>query len=121
MRSLTRPSFFRMFDLLLATTNPGLRLAHWTHDGAQFERERLSFTSPRHGLTIEIITVSRSGRCSWSLMVTKEYWWTGADAKPFKSTRWARPLTGPRSDVMAWLQSQEKVLERTSVSGPERA
>jgi hypothetical protein len=103
-----------MFDLLLATTNPGSRLKRWTHDGAQFERERYSFTSPRHDLTIEIITVSRSGRCNWSFMVIKEYWSAGADAKPFKNTRWARPLSGPRADLMAWLQVQEKELERTS-------
>jgi hypothetical protein len=105
-----------MFDLLLATSNPGLQLTRWTHDGVEFERERYSFTSPRHGLTIEIITVSSSGRGGWSLMVTKEYWWAGADAKPFKNTRWARPLSGSRADVMAWLQAQEKVLERSSIS-----
>jgi hypothetical protein len=63
-----------MFDLLLSITNPGFKLARWTYDGVEFERERHSFTSPRHGLTIEIITLTRSGRRGWSLMVTKEYW-----------------------------------------------
>jgi hypothetical protein len=105
-----------MFDLLLAATNPGLQHTRWTHDGAQFERERYSFTSPRHGLTIEIITVSCSGKHGWSLMVTKEYWWVGADGKPFKNTRWARPLSGPRADLMAWLAAQEKELDRSSIS-----
>jgi hypothetical protein len=114
MRSLARPSFFRMFDLLLATTNPGLKLTRWTHDGVEFERERHSFTSARHGLTIEIITLSRAGRHGWSLMVTKEYWWVGTEGKPFKNTRWARPLSGQRVELMAWLQAQEKVLERGS-------
>ena len=117
MRNLTRPSFFRMFDLLLATTNPGLKLTRWTHDGVEFERERHSFTSARHGLAIEIITLSRSGRRAWSLMVTKEYWWAGADGEPFKNARWARPLSGPRADLMGWLQAQEKLLERSSLSG----
>jgi hypothetical protein len=107
MRSLARPSFFRMFDLLLATTNPGLQLTRWTHEGAQFERERYSFTSPRQGPTIEIITVSRSGRGGWSLMVTKEYWWSGAESKPFKITRWARPLSGPRADLMASIDRKQ--------------
>jgi len=120
MRSLTRPSFFRMFDLLLAATNPGLRHTRWAHDRAQFDRERYSFTNARHGLTIEIITVSCSGRRGWSLMVTKEYWWIGVDGKPFKSTRWARPLSGPRADLMAWLQAQEERRERASISSLPR-
>jgi hypothetical protein len=49
-------------------------------------------------------------------MVTKEYWWAGADGKPFKNTRWARSLTGSRADQMGWLQAQEKLLERSSLS-----
>jgi hypothetical protein len=108
MRSLARPSFFRMFDLLVAATNPVLQYTRWTHDGAQFERERYSFSSARHGLTIEIITVSRSGQRGWGLMVTKEYWWVGVDSKPLKTTRWARQLSGPRADLMAWLQGQPR-------------
>jgi hypothetical protein len=116
MKSLQRPSFFRMFDLLLSTTNPGFKLTRWTHDGVEFERERHSFTSPRHGLTIEIITLTRSGRRGWSLMVTKEYWWAGAESKAFKNLRWARPLGGLRSDLFAWLRAQEAALERASIS-----
>jgi len=111
MRSLTRPSFFRMFDLLLAATNPGLKLTHWKHDGVEFERERHSFISARHSLVIELVILSRSGPHGWSLMVTKEYWWAGASAKPFKNMRWARSLSGQRTNLMAWLQAQERLLE----------
>src|SRR6266571_1730835 len=89
MKSLQRPSFFRMFDLLLSTTNPGFKLSRWTHDGVEFERERHSFSSPRHGLTIEIVTLTRSGRRAWPLMVTKEYWWAGTESKAFKNPPWA--------------------------------
>ena len=74
MKSFAHPSFFRLFDLLLSLTNPGLKRSHWTHDGVQFERERHSVTGPRHGLAIEIFTLTRSGRHGWSLMVVKEYW-----------------------------------------------
>ena len=110
MKSLARPSFFRLFDLLLGTSNPGLRLSQWTHDGVEFERERHSFTGPKHGLTIEIFVLTRAGRRGWSLMVTKEYWWAGAESKAFKNTRWARPLSGQRSDLFAWLKQQEAAL-----------
>ncbi len=89
MKSLQRPSFFRMFDLLLGTTNPGFKLTRWTHDGVEFERERHSFSSPRHGLTIEIV---------------------------IKNLRWARPLGGQRGDLFAWLRVQEAALERASIS-----
>jgi hypothetical protein len=95
MKSLQRPSFFRMFDLLLSTTNPGFKLTRWAHDGVEFERKRHSFSSPRHGLTIEIITLTRSGRRGWSLMVTKEYWWAGVESKPFKNLRWGPPARRP--------------------------
>lgn len=113
MRSLARPSFFRMLDLLLSTTNPGLKRLRWTHEGVEFERERHSFSSSRHGIVIEIFTLTRSGRHGWSLMVTKEYWWVGPDAKPLKNLRWARPLSGERSDLFSWLRAQEAALERS--------
>lgn len=111
MRSLARPSFFRVFDLLVSQGNPGLKRTHWNYADADFERERHSFTSARHSIVIDIITVTRKGRRGWSLMVTKEYWW-GPDEKPFKSLRWARPLTGQRNDLFGWLRAQEVDLER---------
>ena len=113
MKSLARPSFFRVFDLLLSTTNPGLKRTRWTYDNVDFERERHSFTGPKHGLAIEIVTLTRSGRAGWSFMVTKEYWWAGAESKPLKNLRWARPLRGRRSDLLNWMQSQEAALERS--------
>jgi hypothetical protein len=112
MKSLARPSFFRMFDLLLSTTNPGSKLTRWTHDGVEFERERHSYSGPKHGLTIDIFVLTRAGRHGWSLMVTKEYWWGGPKSEPFKDLRWARPLSGQRSDLFAWLRAQEAALER---------
>jgi hypothetical protein len=114
MKSLASPSFFRMFDLLLATTNSGLQRTCWSHDGVEIERERHSFTGPKHGLTIEIFTLTRAGRRGWSLMVTKEYWWVGSESKAFKNLRWARPLGGQRSEILAWLRAQEVALERAS-------
>ena len=113
MRSLARPSFFRMFDLLVSSSNPGMKRSRWTHDGVEFERERHSFTSSRHGIVIEIFTLTRLGRRGWSLMVTKEYWWAGPDATPFKNLRWARALSGERGDLFAWLRAQEAALERS--------
>lgn len=116
MKSLTHPTFFRLFDLLLSLTNPGLKRSHWTHDGVEFERERHSVTGPRHGLAIEIFTLTRAGRRGWSLMVIKEYWWAGDESKALRYLRWARPTSGQRSDILAWLRTQEARVGRLSFS-----
>jgi hypothetical protein len=110
MKSFARPSFFRVFDLLLSTTNPGLQQASWSHDGIAWERERHSFTGTNHGQTIEIVTLTRPGKRGWSLMVVKEYWWAGKENKPIKALRWAKPVDGQRLQILEWFRSQELAL-----------
>ena len=56
MKSFASPSFFRVFDLLLSSTNPGLKLSRWSIEGVECERDRHSFNSPKYGLTIEVFT-----------------------------------------------------------------
>jgi hypothetical protein len=114
VKNFAHPSFFRLFDLLLSLTNPGLKRSHWIHDGVQFERERHSVTGPRHGLAIEIFTLTRSGRRGWSLMVIKEYWWAGEQSKALKNLRWARPTSGQRADILSWLRAQDAKIGRES-------
>ena len=110
MNSLARPSFFRLFDQLMSASNPQLNRARWTIDGVEAERERYSFVGPDHGVTIEAVTLTCGGRRGWSLLVVKEYWWAGATNKVLKSLRWARPVSGARSDLLAWLRTQERIL-----------
>jgi hypothetical protein len=99
MKSFASPSFFRLLDLLLSTTNPGLKLSRWKFDGVEFERERHSVMGPKHGLAIEIFTLTHAGRRGWTLMVTKEYWWAGEESKALKNLRWARRCTSPTTRV----------------------
>lgn len=110
LKSFGDPSFFRLFDLLMSLTNRGLKRSHWVHDGVEFERERHSVTGPKHGLAIEIFTLTRSGRHGWSLMVIKEYWWAGQESKALKNLRWARPTSGERKHILSWLRAQESVI-----------
>ena len=117
MKSLASPSFFRLFDLLVSHTNPGLKVSHWTFD----ERERHSFMGPKHGVAIEIFTLMRSGRRGWTLMVSKEYWWVGQEGRALKNLRWARATSGQRRDMMAWLRAQELALDRASKPGQRTA
>ena len=114
MKSFGGPSFFRAFDLLLSTSNPGLKRSRWTCDGVEFERERHSFAGSRHGFAVDIVTLQHTGARGWSLMVTKEYWWAGAESKSLKSLRWARPLRGQRRDILSWMRTQEAALERSA-------
>ena len=67
---------------------------------------------PRHGLTIEIFTLTRAGRRGWSLMVVKEYWWAGEESKALKNLRWARPTGGQRADILSWLRVQDVKIGR---------
>ena len=71
MKSLAHPSFFRTFDLLLSTSNRGLKLSRWSHDGVAFERERHSFSGPNHGLTIEIVTLIASSPITNASLATR--------------------------------------------------
>jgi hypothetical protein len=112
MKNLSGPSFFRTFDLLVSTTNPGLKLAHWGIDGVDCERQRHSFTGRSHGFAVEIFTLTRPGARGWTLMVIKEYWWAGEESKALKSLHWSRPIRGRRGDVIAWFRAQETALER---------
>jgi hypothetical protein len=115
MKNFAQPSFFRVFDLLLGITNPGLKRSSWTLDGVAWERERHSFTGPRHGLAVEIVTLTRPDNRGWGLMVVKEYWWVGTESRALKSLRWAKPVAGQRSEIINWFRRQETALERQMV------
>ena len=112
MKSLSGTSFFRLFDLLVATSNPGLKLDRWAIDDVHFERERHSFSGRTHCFSIEVCMLSRPGRRRWTLMVAKEYWWEGGHKRAIKALRWSRPIEGSRRDIMAWLRTKETVLQR---------
>jgi hypothetical protein len=115
MKSLAQPSFFRIFDLLVGTTNPGLKLSSWTRDGIEWERERHTFTGSKHGHSVEIVTTTRPGKRGWSLMVVKEYWWVGKENEAVKSVRWAKPTLGQRDDIMSWFRAEQAKLEQRLV------
>ena len=114
MKNFTSPSFFRLFDLLMSTHNPGFKRSKWTLDGVDCGRERHSFTGQQYGFSVEIFTFSRVGKRGWTLMIVKEHWWIGEDGKDTKALRWARPTRGRRNDIIAWFREREAILERSS-------
>lgn len=117
MKNFMHPSFFRLFDRLLDAANPGLKRSSWTYEGVEFERDRHSFVSSRYGVTMEVFTLTHSGRHSWRLLVSKEYWYLGEQGGGAKNLRWARPIAGRHTDILSWLRQQELTLDRVVGGG----
>jgi hypothetical protein len=113
MKSFGDPSFFRTFELLIGHSNPGLKQSRWTYEEVEFERERMSRSGPKYGLSVEIYTLSRAGRHGWCLLVAEEYWWASQETEAIKTVRWARPINGRRVDIIDWLRAQDKNIDRT--------
>jgi hypothetical protein len=112
MKTFASPSFFRTFDLLLSTTNPGKDHLRWSFDGVEWERERHSFAGPNYSVALEVFALTHPGRDGWRLIVIKEFWWAGTKKDALKSLRWARPLGGRTSNAIAWFRRQQVALER---------
>lgn len=119
MKSLARPSFFRLFELLLSRGNPGLKKSAWMYEGMAFERERHSFAGPKYDVVLEIYTLTATGRRRWSLMVVKEHWWVGSQRTALRDAHWAKPLSGQRADIMAWLREKERQFD-SEIASAER-
>jgi hypothetical protein len=111
MKSFASPSLFRVVDLLLAKSNPHLKLSKWKHEELDCERERHSFNGSNHSFAIEVTRLTRPGRHGWSLMVVKEFWWAGNQGRELRSSHWAQLMSGSRNDALAWLREQERSLE----------
>jgi hypothetical protein len=108
MKNFTSPSFFRLFDLLMSTHNPGFRRSRLTLDGLACARERHSFTGQRHGFAVDIFTFTRAGKRDWSLMVVKEYWWIGEESKDTKVLGGhARPVVGEMISLLGFVNRKQ--------------
>ena len=112
MKSLSGASFFRTFELLVGTSNPGLKADQWTIDDVRFEYAKHGFGDATHCFAIEVFTLSRPGRRGWKLMVVKEHWWDGGYKRVIKELGWSRPLDGRRFDIMTWLRARAVELQR---------
>ena len=120
MKSFASSSFFRVFDMLLSAANPGMKQSQWTIDGVDCGHERHSFSGPTHGFAIEIFTLTRPGKRGWSLMVVKEFWWSGKQMDAGRMPHWAKLTSGQRADVFAWFRAQELSLEQRLAAGTDR-
>jgi hypothetical protein len=112
VKTLSSTSFFRTFDLLIGTSNPGLKLDVWDVDGVRFEHSRHSFGGGSYCFAIDMFILTKSGRRGWQLMVAKEFWWTSGHKRPLRSQHWSHAIDGSRRDILMWLRACEQSLER---------
>jgi len=111
VRKIGDASFFRIVDRLLEAGPTRTPKTRWNIDGVDWLRERHSYAGASHGFTIEVTTGTRAAKPAWTLMVVKEYW-RDARGESMKSPQWAHIEAGSRADVVAWLERQERNLER---------
>ena len=111
MRKIGDASFFRIVDRLLEPGTTRMPRTSWSIDGVDWQRERHSYAGTSHGFTIEVTRGTRAAKPGWTLVVVKEYW-RDAGGESMKSPQWAHIEAGSRADVVAWLERQERNLER---------
>lgn len=111
MKSLSDRSFFLLFERIIHRDNPNLAHDSWKAHGVCWERMRHNFSELRYGYGFDVYIGAHSGRDAWSLLVVKEHWWAGRHGDAVKSQYWAKPLSGKRAVIMAWLKEQKRLLE----------
>ena len=109
MKRIGDAAFFRIVDQLLARDAKRATATHWTIDGVDWRRDRHSYAGASYGFSVEVTTGSKPAPGGWVLMVVKEYW-RAADGESIRTGQWAHIEKGSRSDVVAWLQKQERFL-----------
>ncbi|MGB8276223.1 MAG: hypothetical protein WCF16_13240 [Alphaproteobacteria bacterium] len=113
MRGLNNRTFFNLWNLVLAATNPGLSRDRWTVGTVTWKRQRHSFRGPDFSFVMDVYTLDRNerGKRVWQLLMVVENWWD-ADREPVRSAVWARALSGSQQAIVNWFRQQEKSLPR---------
>jgi len=116
MKTFASASFFRVFDLLVAASNPGLKREAWQAGGVGIVHQRHSYSGATHCYVIDVFLLTMPGRRGWGLIVAKETWWNGGHQRPIKISRWSQPNSGSRRDILDWMKEQERALDRRAAS-----
>ncbi|WP_162854554.1 hypothetical protein [Sphingobium estronivorans] len=109
MKSLADRSFFRVFDLLVASAQPNgsIKRPTWSIADTEWVRERHSYAGPNHSFTMETIQVRRTTAPRWTLLVVKEFWWIESQEKPLRDLRWAKLIQGNSQEALKWFRLRE--------------
>jgi hypothetical protein len=119
MKRIGDPAFFRVVDQLLAFDAARATATQWTIDGVAWRRERHSYAGSGYGFSVEVTTGTRPPPAGWVLMVVKEYW-RAPDGESIRTAQWAHIEQGSRSDVVSWLDRQQRALEAAAPQASSR-
>lgn len=114
MKSFADPAFFRVLDMIVAASGgtPGSFRTHWKEGGVDFDRAKYSGAAGGSGFIIEVCTLTHPSQRSWQLIAVKEYWHVESSAKLLRQVRWAKLLSGKRTDALGWFKQRESEFER---------
>lgn len=116
MRSFSDPSLFLLIDSLCDEGAKDSRSYRWTDRGTDWSRRRYSIVGPEVRFVMDELIISCSKPRKWSMLVVRETWWSQSD-DVIRSSRWAKPLTGSRSDIWVWLRAEQRRVEVPAAAG----
>ncbi len=61
--------------------------------------------------------MTKTGSHGWSLLVVKEHWWSAVGENSLRSTEWAKPMTGKRTQILDWLRTEERRIAAEPMGG----
>ncbi|MGH6877146.1 MAG: hypothetical protein ACREHV_07165 [Rhizomicrobium sp.] len=113
MKSFADNSFFLLFDEILSRDKPKESPGRWAAGGVTWQYGRHGYESADYGFAVETYEVTSAAK-GWTLLVVKEHWWAGRNGETIRSARWAKPLRGNRTAIIAWLRSRQRDMEGKS-------
>ena len=114
MKSFADNSFFLLFEEILRRDKPKDTPGRWAVAGVKWHYERHSYESADYGFVVETYEAENTSKDGWALLVVKEHWWAGRHSNTVRSARWAKPLKGNRTAIMAWLKTRQREIDGRS-------
>lgn len=111
MKSFADTAFFLLFEEILRRDRPKDGPDIWSANGVGWRHTRHSFEGHSYGFTVELYELEKAGKTGWALLVAKEHWWAGRHGEVIRSGHWAKPLSGNRASILAWLKGRQKDIE----------
>jgi hypothetical protein len=113
MKSFADTAFFLLFEEILRRDRPKGSPGRWGANGIDWQYARHTFEGASYGYAVDSYQLTRGGTDGWSLLVVKESWWAGRHGESIRSTQWAKPLSGKRAAIVAWLRKRKSEFEHS--------
>ena len=109
MRGVNDRNFLNAWQILYRASCPAGAETEWRVGDVAWLKQRHGFGARDYAFAIEVHRLRRAaGRDrAWTLLVTTEHWWDGAQTLVMSKT-WARVPHGSARDIVAWMKEQEQ-------------